>query len=144
MPDPSEWIHPDGCQYKSPGQGQNKMRNGYRSPKNGHLGVYTLCSGPDPRGPMPGERVIIVIYDKNDNITRTLEQVRGNTLDAGWIDFFNSSNCRPSVHEYYIYDTDQAGNKTKMATHTNPSDANRWLTINCPLWVQEHGIADNV
>jgi hypothetical protein len=119
------------------------MRKGYRSPKNGHLGVYTLCSGPDPNGPRPGERVIIVIYDKNDDIVRTLEQFKGSCIDPGWVDFFNSMNCRPSVHEYLIVDTDKDGNKTTMATHTSPSEANRWLTLNCPIWVQEHGIADN-
>jgi hypothetical protein len=119
------------------------MRTGFRSIKNGHLGVYTHCSGPDPKGPVPGERVIIVIYNKEDKIVRTLEQVRGNCLDQGWVDFFNSAQCRPSIHEYYIVDSDESGNKTIMATHTNPSDANRWLTVNCPIWVQEHGVTDN-
>ena len=120
------------------------MRKGFRSVKNGHLGVYTLCSGPDPSGPVPGERVIIVIYNKEDKIVRTLEQVKGNCIDPGWIDFFNTQACRPSVHEYHIVDTNELGEKTVMASHTTPSAANRWLTINCPLWVQEHGITDNI
>lgn len=76
-------------------------RIGYRSPKNGHLGVYTLCSGPDPNGPKPGERLIIVIYDKDDNIVRRLEQVKGNCLDPGYVDFFNSMKCRPSERVSY-------------------------------------------
>jgi hypothetical protein len=122
----------------------NGIRKGYRSVKNGHLGVYTLCSGPDPSGPVPGERVIIVIYNKENKIVRTLEQVKGNCIDPGWIDFFNTQACRPSVHEYHIIDTDANGKQTLMASHTSPSDANRWLTINCPLWVQQHGIPDNV
>ncbi|WP_127128006.1 hypothetical protein [Pseudoflavitalea rhizosphaerae] len=116
-------------------------RKGYRSPKNGHLGVYTLCSGPDPSGPIPGERLIIVIYDKEDNIVRKLEQVKGNCFDEGYIDFFNSLHCRPSVHEYYMVDTDKDGNKQILATHKSPSEAILWLKENVPIWVQLHGLS---
>jgi hypothetical protein len=115
-------------------------RQGYRSPKNGHLGVYTLCSGPDPNGPAPGERLIIVIYDGDDNIVRRLEQVKGNCIDPGYVDFFLSAKCRPSVHDYHIIDIDRDGNKTILATHTTPTQAVQWLTANVPLWVKEHGV----
>lgn len=120
------------------------MREGYRSPKNGHLGVYTLCSGPDPKGPMPGERLIIVIYDNDDNIVRRLEQIKGDCLDEGYIDFFNSFRCRPSIHNYHIIDIDKEGKKSILATHTNPSEAFQWLTNNVPLWVKEHGVQELV
>ena len=116
-------------------------RKGYRSPKNGHLGVYILCSGPDPTGPIPGERLIIVIYDKGDNIVRKLEQVKGSCIDEGYLDFFNSFRCRPSVHEYHIIDTDKDGNMKILATHTISSEAKLWLQENVPLWVQLHGIS---
>lgn len=115
-------------------------RIGYRSPKNGHLGVYTICSGPDPNGPVPGERLIIVIYDTQDIIVRRLEQVRGKSLDDGYIDFFNSINCRPSVHEYYMIDSDKDGKKEILATHTTVSDALFWLTTNVPKWIEKYGI----
>lgn len=118
----------------------NIKRKGYKSPKNGHLGVYTLCSGPNPNGPVPGERLIIVIYDKGDNIVRRLEQVKGDCLDEGYIDFFNSSQSRAASHEYYIIDIDENGNKQKIATHTNSRAAYEWLKINVPIWVKEHGV----
>lgn len=119
------------------------MRKGYRSPTNGHLGVYTLCSGPDPSGPTPGERVIIVIYDNDDKIVRRLEQVRGDCIDPGYVDFFLSNKCRPSRHEYHIIDIDAAGEKKILATHTSPSEGYRWFQQNCPLWVQEHGVPEH-
>lgn len=115
-------------------------RLGYRSPKNGHLGVYTLCSGPDPNGPVPGERLIIVIYDKDDNIVRRLEQVKGDCIDPGYVDFFNSFQCRPAVSNYHIIDIDKDGSKQILATHTTPHEAYLWLKENVPIWVEEHGI----
>jgi mannosyltransferase OCH1-like enzyme len=117
----------------------NTTREGFRSPTNGHLGVYTLCSGPDPNGPVPGERLRIVIYDEHDNIVRRLEQVEGDTLDPGYVDFFLSAKCRPSLHSYHIIDIeDQQMNI--LATHTSPEEAKDWLVENVPKWVQEHGI----
>lgn len=117
-----------------------KKREGYRSPKNGHLGVYTLCSGPDPKGPCPGESLKIVIYDSDNSIARTLEQVRGNCLDPGWVDFFNSTRCHPAVHDYLMVDTDRQGNRQVLAHHVNGVGALEWLQNNVPLWVKEHGI----
>lgn len=119
---------------------EQKSRKGYRSPKNGHLGVYTLCSGPDPSGPAPGERLIIVIYDKDDTIVRRLEQVQGDCIEPGYVDFFLSAKCKPSIYEYHIIDTDSHGRMQILATHTSPSEAKRWLQQNVPAWVQEHGI----
>jgi hypothetical protein len=115
-------------------------RVGYRSPKNGHLGVYTICSGPDPNGPVPSERLIIVIYDKQETIVRKLEQVRGKSLDDGYVDFFNSNNCRPGVHEYYMIDTDKDGKKEILATHTAAEDALLWLKVNVPKWIEKYGV----
>jgi hypothetical protein len=118
----------------------NTTRKGYRSPKNGHLGVYTLCSGPDPNGPMPGERMMIAIYDQQDNIVRRLEQVRGDCLDPGYVDFFGSAKCRPAVYSYHIIDIDKDQKPQILASHTSPSEAKEWLVQNVPKWVQEHGV----
>jgi hypothetical protein len=115
-------------------------RQGFRSPKNGHLGVYTLSSGPDPNGPVPGERLIIVIYDKDDNIVRRLEQVKGDCLDPGYVDFFNSFICRTEVSSYHMVDTDKDGIKQILATHTTPEEAYSWLKRNVPYWVQQYGV----
>lgn len=115
-------------------------RHGLKSFRYGHLGVYILCSGPDPDGPMPGQRLTLVIYDKANNIVRKLEQVKGDCIDEGYVDFFNSFSCRSSLDEYHMVDTDRNGKLQILATHTSPSDAHSWLQKNVPLWVQEHGI----
>jgi len=116
------------------------IRKGFRSEKNGHLGVYTLSSGPDPKGPLPGERLIIVIYDINDTIVRRLEQVRGDCIDDGYVDFFNSFKCRPAIFSYHLIDIDRTGHKQILATHSTPGEANHWLKENVPIWVKLHGI----
>ena len=118
----------------------NTARKGYLSPKNGHLGLYTLCSGPDPTGLVPGERVVIVIYGHQDNIVRRLEQVRGDLLDPGYTDFFGSAKCRPALYFYHILDIDKDPKPRILASHTSPSEANQWLVENVPKWVHEHGI----
>jgi len=118
----------------------NTGRQGYRSPKSGNLGVYTLCSGPDPNGPVPGERLIIVIYDQQDNIVRRLEQVKGDCLDPGYVDFFLSPKCRPTLYTYHIVDIDKDQTAQIIATHTSPEEARKWLVENIDKWVQEHGI----
>jgi|GEM_PF-5316514 len=120
-----------------------KEREGYRSKNFGHLGVYFLSTGPDPLGPMPGERVIIVIYNSKNEIVRRLEQVRGDCLDEGWIDFFESAKCRPSVYEYHLIDFDQYGNREILASHTDPPHARAWLDENFPKWSEKHGIREN-
>lgn len=35
----------------------------FRSPRYGRLGVYFLCTGPDPMGPRPGERVRVAVIE---------------------------------------------------------------------------------
>jgi hypothetical protein len=118
----------------------NTARKGYRSSKNGHLGVYTVCSGPDPNGPVPGERLVIVIYDQQDHIVRRLEQVRGDSLDPGYVDFFESATCRPALYSYHIIDIDKDQQPHILASHTSPSAAKEWLVENVPKWVQGHGV----
>lgn len=117
------------------------MRDGFRSPKWGHLGVYFHCTGPDPRGPRPGPRLQVVVYDAEDNIVRRLEQRRGQVVDPGYVDFFDSPRCRSSVSEYHIVDIAPDGTETVLATHTQGSAANRWLQTNFGNWVTDHGVA---
>jgi len=119
---------------------ENTGRKGYRFPKNGHLGVYTLCSGPDPNGPIPGERIIIVIYDQHAHIVRRLEQVRADCLDPGHVDFFGSTRRRPALYSYHIIDIDKDQSPQRLASHTSPSAAKQWLVDNVPKWVQEHRV----
>jgi hypothetical protein len=119
---------------------EQTIRKGFRSAKNGHLGVYTLCSGPDPSGPVPGERLIIVIYDKDNTIVRRLEQVQGDCIDEGYVDFFNSFQCRPARFAYHMIDIDRVGHKQILATHYTSGEVILWLKENVPVWVDKHGI----
>ncbi len=119
------------------------QRKGHRSKQFGHLGVYFLSTGPDPKGAMPGERIIIVIYNKDNEVIRRLEQVKGGFQDEGWTDYFESPRCKPSIREYHIIDIDKEGNQEILATHTQPSDAGTWLKPNFPKWAQQHGIQES-
>ena len=89
---------------------------------------------------MPGERLIIVIYDQQDNIVRRLEQIKGDCLDPGYVDFFLSPKCRPALHSYHIVDIDKDQKAQILATHTSPEEARKWLVENIDKWVQDHGI----
>lgn len=114
---------------------------GYRSHKWGHLGVHFLCTGPDPSGPRPGPRLQVVIYDGDGNVTRRLEQVGGGVIQEGYVDFFGSTQCCPSVREYHLVDTNEGtGERTVLATHTTASGAHGWLRANFGAWAQQHGV----
>jgi len=69
-----------------------------------------------------------------------MEQVKGDCIDPGYIDFFNSCRCRPSVHRYHIVDIDENLQRNILASHNTASDAHRWLTDNFPAWVQKYGV----
>lgn len=116
-------------------------REGVPSILYGNLGVHILCSGPDPNGPIPGERIRVVIYDEEDIIVRRLEQIEGCYIDDGYVDFFNTVNCRPSIHEFHFVDIDHNGKQTILSSHTIPSDAQTWLKQNISNWARKHGIS---
>ena len=109
------------------------MREGTRSPAYGALGVHFISSGP-PNGPLH-----VVIYDEHDQVVRRLRQRQGAILQEGYVDFFNSSRCRPTVAEYHIVDVDErTGQETILATHTGAEQARAWLQTNFRLWVEQH------
>ena len=80
---------------------------GCKSPRYGHLGLWTRSLGPNSS--VPGERSILFILDEEGQIVRRLEQIRGNCIDAGYVDFFLSHNCRPASHEHPLVDIDENG-----------------------------------
>lgn len=90
---------------------------------------------------MPGERLRVVIYDGDNNIVRRLEQVRGETIDPGYVDFFMSSRTRPSIVMYHIKDFDPEGNETTLFSSTSGSASHGWLKDNFSRWAQEHGVS---
>lgn len=81
--------------------------HGRKSPRFGHLGIWNYSLGPN--SPVPGPRLIIMIVDQRGRVVRRLEQIRGNCLDEGYVDFFLSHNCRPAAHEYPLVDIDEQG-----------------------------------
>lgn len=82
-------------------------QHGRPSPRFGHLGVWNYSLGPN--SPVPGDRLQIFIIDKAGRIVRRFEQIEGRCIDAGYVDFFLSHNCRPAVHERPIVDIDGNG-----------------------------------
>ena len=80
---------------------------GCKSPRFGHLGLWTRSLG--PHSSVPGERLTLLILNEEGNIVRRLEQIRGNCIDEGYVDFFLSHNCRPAAHEYPLVDIDEKG-----------------------------------
>jgi hypothetical protein len=85
---------------------------GRKSPRYGHLGMWNYCLGPN--SPVPGPRLIVLILDQEGRTVRRLEQIRGNCIDEGYVDFFLSHHCRPAVHEYPLVDLDENGQIVEM------------------------------
>ncbi len=81
---------------------------GNKSPRYGHLGMWNYCLGPN--SPISGPRLIIMILDQQGRAVRRLEQIRGDCIDEGYVDFFLSHNCRPASYEYPLVDIDAQGN----------------------------------
>ncbi len=59
---------------------------GRKSPRYGHLGLWNYSLGPN--SPVPGPRLIVMILDQQGRAVRRLEQIRGNCIDEGYVDFF--------------------------------------------------------
>ena len=100
MNTPTTQIQPASEKRALPDQGR-------KSPRYGHLGMWNYSLGPN--SPVPGPRLIIMIIDQQGQIVRRLEQIRGNCIDEGYVDFFLSHNCRPAAHEYPLVDIDANG-----------------------------------
>ena len=111
---------------------------GCKSPRYGHLGMWTFSLGPN--SPVPGERLIIGIIDQDGKVVRRLEQIMGNCIDHGYVDFFMSHKCRPAVYEMPMVDIDADANIAKVVC----PDFRQWMGKEKYLeilgaWVNEHG-----
>ncbi len=111
---------------------------GYRSPKYGHLGVYFLSTG--PTGPLPGERVVAVIYSKDGAILRRFEQRAGEVLQEGYVDFFNSPRCRPTVRRLPVVDVAPDGAETVLLEDFRPSMGMETFSRTFGEWALRHGV----
>ena len=111
---------------------------GRKSPRLGHMGMWNFCLGPD--SPIPGDRLRVGILDKDGNVVRRFEQIRGACIDPGYVDFFMSHNCRPATHEMRIVDIDGDGNIVKVLCphYTQAMGMDPYLRL-LEAWVTEHG-----
>ncbi len=113
---------------------------GFRSPKYGDRGLHYLCTGPDPRGPRPGERLQAVIYDAQGRVVRRLEQIRGPLLQEGYVSFFSGPRDQPSIYAMPIVDIAPDGTQTVLIPNFQPSDPRRILDDAVAAWVTAHGV----
>lgn len=114
-------------------------REGFRSPKYGHRGVYFLCTGPDPSGPRPGPRLQAVVYDENDRVVRRFEQVQGECLDEGYVSFFGGHKDRPARYRMPLVDISPDGVQTVLAHDFQPHSPRSVIETAFRAWVEAHG-----
>lgn len=102
------------------------------------MGVRVLSLGPN--SPVPGERLQIVIYNEQNEITRRFEQVQGACLDPGYVDFFGSPRCRPAKYLHPIVDIDANGAARELIADFTPQMDQRIYLGLLADWVAAHGI----
>ena len=111
---------------------------GRKSPRFGHLGVWNLCLG--PQSVLPGPRLQVVIINEQGRIVRRFEQIQGDCIDPGYVDFFLSHNCRPAAHEHPLVDIDEHGQIVKVLhpNYTASMGMGPYLEL-LSDWVAAHG-----
>jgi hypothetical protein len=118
------------------------MREGRPSKNFSHLGVHNICLGPSSPV-LPGPRLKMVMYNDKDEVIRRLEEVEGECLDPGYVDFFNSPKCRPAVYQHHIVDIAPDGTQTILSS--NPErfgrDPGAWIEL-VGKWANEHAIKE--
>ena len=101
-------------------------------------GVYIISLG--PQSPIPGERLQLIIYDQDDRIARRFEEERGNCIDQGYVDFFNSSRCRPAVDMYRLVDIGPNSEKNVIYEYL-PAEMSREVYFRLVTdWVACYGV----
>lgn len=110
---------------------------GRKSPRYGHRGVWNLSLGPN--SPVPGERLEIAILDEHGAEVRRFEQRAGRVIDQGYVDFFNSSRCRPSVQRFPLVDVAADGTTTELCEHYEQSMGPALYLALLGEWAAKHG-----
>ena len=85
-----------------------------------HLGVWQFGLGPN--SPIPSPRLQLGIIDQTGKVVRRLEQIEGDCIDPGYVDFFSSHNCHPAVYEHPLIDIDE-NEKITEVLHPNFSQS---------------------
>lgn len=110
---------------------------GRKSPRLGHLGVWNLSLGPN--SPVPGTRLEVAIVDDTGAIVRRFEQIAGAVIDDGYVDFFGSAKCRPSIQHFPIVDIDANGVQTVLCSHYEQSMGQELYLKLLTAWATAHG-----
>lgn len=114
------------------------MRHGESSTRHPGMGVYIHSLGPS--SPIPGERLQIVIYDQDDNIVRRFEQVRGQCIDEGYVDFFGHNNRPARYANMPLVDIDPEGNQTVLVEDFRAGNDSQLYYTALAAWVKQYGI----
>ena len=83
------------------------------------------------------------IYDKDDNIIRRLEEIRGECIDPGYVTFFTGSESRAAQYNHYLVDFAPDGTQTIL--HDNPSyfayRPDEWYAF-VGVWAEKHVVVE--
>ena len=114
------------------------MREGRATKRYPDLGVWAHSYGPDSA--LPGDRLKLVIYDKDDNIVRRFEQIRGECLEEGYVDFAVEALNMPSRFLYPIVDIAPDGEQiVLMEDFSQRDDQNEYLDL-LKTWAEKYGV----
>jgi hypothetical protein len=114
------------------------MREGRPTKRFPDLGVWAHSYGPE--SVLPGDRLKLVIYDKDDNIVRRFEQVRGECIEDGYVDFAVDALNLPSRFLYPIVDIAPDGEQTVLKEDFSPrDDQDEYLKL-LKVWAETYGV----
>lgn len=117
------------------------MREGKPSTRHPGMGVRVICLGPNST--VPGERLRLVIYDEQDKVVRRLEQIKGECVDEGYADFFDSHLCGLATFLTPLVDIAPDGSSTILHPDFKPHHMHIWRDI-LKSWVDQHGIPQEI
>ena len=114
---------------------------GKPSPRYGHLGVWDL-SKRQATAAVPGERLEVLILDRDGEIVRRFEQINGACLDGGYVDYFGGPNCRPARYLKPLVDIAPDGTQLELHPDFHPHHGKDAFFRVLGSWVRRHGNPD--
>ena len=111
------------------------MREGNPSPRFGVRGLHFINTG------CANTPLLAKLYSPNDEVLATLAEVKGECIDADYVDFFLGFHCRNSKYQKYLIEKLPNGATTVL--HDNPEALARnmpeWIVF-LDTWVTKHEI----
>ena len=114
------------------------MREGKPTNRFSHLGVWVHSYGPESK--LPGDRLKIVIYDQDDNVVRRFEQIRGQCIDEGYVDFAVEALNIPARFLYPIVDIAPNGTQTTLVEDFSQLSEQRNYLELLRVWAEQYGV----